>query len=212
MKKIGIIAALALVTTVGGVYATWDYAGKKVDTITAGVGIKITDATSDTVHGALHVHKDTLALVLDDVGDYTPGWNATVTDSNGGNLNIHFKPSAGCPEDVSFTYTITITGNTFNDDGTDKPIFSLINGQPAAADGTGTLASDTVQIDLATATPDEQGAYTIKVYSYTDFISLLTVNNDIQVDTLEEYNEFSEAVSNVTITVTVTDVTPTANP
>ena len=120
MSKLGIVAALALVTTVGGVYATWNYAGTNINEVSHTSTIKITDASTTTKHGVIHVHGDTLSLSIDDIGDYKPGWNPTINNDNGGKLWIDFVPNTGAPDTLKFSYTITIEGNTYNDDGTEK--------------------------------------------------------------------------------------------
>ena len=213
MKKTSMLAALALVVTIGGAYATWNYAGTKVDTVTSEKSISITDATTTTEHGVIHVHSSTLTLSLDDIGGYTPGWNPTVNESNGGNLAIDFVPNAGAPNELTFSYTITITGNVYNDDvHGDVPIFSEIAGEDATADGKGTLvASTSVTLDLTQASTNPGGcvgAYLIESWTAKNIMDLLVVNNGYTIDTLEEYNEFKENLKNVKIVVTVNDTTP----
>ncbi len=210
MKKTSILAALALVTTIGGVYATWNYAGTKVDTVTHDKGIVITDATTTTKHGIVHVHADTLTLSIDDIGEYTPGWNPTINNVNGGKLWIDFVPNAGAPDAITFKYTITITGNTYiDDDGSEERIFSELNGQ-AATGGTGVIVAETTKtLDLTQAADSAEcsGAYTINTWSVEQVMGLLKVNDAYTLDTLEEYNEFKENLKDVKIIVTVTDVT-----
>ena len=203
MKKLSIIAALALVTTIGGVYATWNYAGTKVEQVSHSKNIVITDAVTTTTHGKVHVHADTLTLSIDDMGGYVPGWNKTITNANGGSLWIDFVPNTGAPDSVTFTYEITIVNNTYLDDGKNKvKIFDL---------ETDTIVSSTtVNLDL-TQTADQPhdcvGAFLIKEYSVQEIMALLPVNDDFKVDTLAEYKRFKEALEKVEIKTTVTDVT-----
>ncbi len=207
MSKLGIVAALALVTTVGGVYATWNYAGKNSSEVNHTSTIKITDATSSTKHGTIHVHGDTLSLSIDDVGNYKPGWNPTINNDNGGKLWMDFVPNVGAPDTLKFSYKITIEGNTYkDDDGTDKPIFTGID--------TGTVVGSTEKTIIIDGTPDGTGcagAYLIQEYSLTEMQDLFTFNSDIVVGTLEEYGEFKKAVEGIKIIITVNDITnPTA--
>ena len=210
MKKTSMLAALALVATIGGAYATWNYAGTKVDTVTHEKGIVITDSTTTTKHGIVHVHADTLTLSIDDIGDYTPGWNPTINDVNGGKLCVDFVPNAGAPDSITFEYTITISGNTYiDDDGSEERIFSKLGSVAATGDTGVVVATTTKTLDLTQDADNEDctGAYTINSWSVTEVMGLLEVNGGYTLDTLEEYNEFKENLKDLKITVTVTDVT-----
>lgn len=221
MKKLGIVAALALVTTIGGVYATWNYAGTKVTTVSHEKTISITDSDTTTVHGEVHVHADTLTLSIDDVGssnktdgitDYTPGWNPAINDSNGGVLAIDFLPKAGAPDTVEFEYTITITGNKYEDDVHSwQPIFKKVGATTIDNndyDGTGTIVvATTKKWKEASLSSSCSGAYVIDSWTLSQFQELLVVNDAFTVSTLEEYGKYKTALAGVKITVTVTDVT-----
>ena len=223
MKKVSILAALALVATIGGAYATWNYAGTKVDTVTHDKSIVITDATTTTTHGRVHVHADTLTLSIDDISNtnnnvakYTPGWNPTINNANGGKMWIDFVPNAGAPASVSFTYTITLSGNLFTDtkdngETQQVVIFDKVAGVDVTGD-TAVIATDTVVLDL-TKTPSNDticsGSYKIgEPWAVEAVMGLLEINDSYTLGDLVEYNAFKEHLSEeLKITVTVTDVT-----
>lgn len=223
MKKTSILAALALVATIGGAYATWNYAGTKVDTVTHDKSIVITDATTTTTHGRVHVHADTLALSIDDISNtqtgvakYTPGWNPTINNSNGGKMWIDFVPNVGAPASVSFEYTITLSGNLFTetkDDGTTQqvPIFNEVADVAVSGDTATIVATTTKALDL-TQTPDNNavcsGSYMIEDWTVEEVMDLLQLNQSYTLGDLAEYNAFKTHLANtLKITVTVTDVT-----
>lgn len=226
MKKTSMLAALALVATIGGAYATWNYAGTKVDTVTHEKSIVITDATTTTTHGRVHVHADTLALSIDDISNtqtgfakYTPGWNPTINNANGGKLWIDFVPNVGAPASVSFEYTITLSGNLFTDtkdngDEEQVPIFNEVAGSAVSGDTATIVVTTTKALDL-TKTADNNavcsGSYLIEDWTVEEVMGLLKLNQSYTLGDLEEYNAFKKHLAEeLKITVTVTDVTVTA--
>ena len=226
MKKTSMLAALALVATIGGAYATWNYAGTKVDTVTHEKSIVITDATTTTTHGRIHVHADTLALSIDDISNtqtgfakYTPGWNPTINNANGGKMWIDFVPNVGAPASVSFDYTITLSGNLFTDtkdDGSTQqvPIFNKVGTSDVSGDTATIVATTTKVLDL-TKTADNNavcsGSYKIAEWTVEKVMELLQLNQSYTLGDLAEYNAFKTHLADtLKITVTVTDVTVTA--
>lgn len=73
MKRLGIVAALALVVTVGGVYATWNYANKDVETATATYKVSLSGLGTETQKGSLKVVGSSHNLKVDDIGGYKAG-------------------------------------------------------------------------------------------------------------------------------------------
>ncbi|MBQ8295341.1 MAG: hypothetical protein IJX87_02775 [Clostridia bacterium] len=203
MKKLSILAALALVTTVGGVYATWNYAEGTATNAEKDVTIDITLADTKTQSGTIKIH-NTLALTIDDEGvnlgkdQYTPGWDDYVTNTNGGTLDLEFEANAGSNL-VTLEYTLTISGNAHTDTETNTavPIFvyDAVAGEAADVVAKGTFVCE------ASATEAH------KIWTYQDFTQMLRVNDAFTVDTYAEYEKYAEAVKGVKITVSVVEVT-----
>lgn len=67
MKKLSVLAALALCVTVGGVYAAWNYAEQGVSTVYAVGTVGITGVEGKTSKGTLKAVGNNLAIKVDDV-------------------------------------------------------------------------------------------------------------------------------------------------
>lgn len=100
-KKISILLLLALVITIGGVYATWGYAqgsiGNAFSSLDVGEGknIYITGANSDSSAGTIKIDTSAVKIVIDDTN------NDHVADLiYEGDIVISFTPSAGADADV----------------------------------------------------------------------------------------------------------------
>lgn len=215
MKKLGIVAALALVTTIGGVYATWNYAEGAMQSVTSqGKTIDITLSKTDTPSGTIKFH-NSLALWIDDEGtgkdgvaNYTPGWDdyyGTGGDgaANAGELVIQFVPNSGATQ-VTLQYRIYIKAgtNTYvdwvngNESNTEeKQIFTVVD-------------ETNVKTGTFTYNYTSQEANNGKVtFSYNDFIALLPVNQTFTVSTAKEYEHFADAIGDIVLYAEVTEVT-----
>ena len=75
MKKLSLLVALALLITVGGVYATWDYANKQiaVNPVTMPGSIQMATVTNALAKGTLVVNHDHFTVWVDDrTNNYIP--------------------------------------------------------------------------------------------------------------------------------------------
>ena len=88
MKKLSLIVALAVVLTIGGVFATWTYPGATVAPDSETIGVTIESATSGA--DTFNVN-NTMAISVDPTSntDYT----AKITKS--GNIVITLDPATG---------------------------------------------------------------------------------------------------------------------
>lgn len=186
MKKLSILVALALCVTVGGVYAAWSYAESAVatpDPVSTGIGIE--EAITTTPKGEITV-SNTLELVIDDnEGTHTPGWDADVAaEGRGGEITITYSPNANSVA-TTLEYSITISGNSYGE----NQIFTL----------TGDVI-DEGEIDCPNTTD------TVFTITYDEFIAMLPVNEANVLPTLADYNNYSDALNDVTITISVAEV------
>lgn len=192
MKKLGIVAALALATTVGGVYAAWQYAGESAASDVSGTkDITITQGELKGQSGKLNLTLPT-SLKIDNMGGYVPGWSDT---DCAGNLTITFTPEEGAPN-ATFEYTITITGNTFTDN--EKGAVKILD-----------VANDTI---TGTFTYTAGDAEAVKTWDIDQVKAMFPVNGDVgrtnqfDIGTYAEYLEYSAAVTAMRISVTVKQV------
>jgi hypothetical protein len=94
MKKLSLLMALAMLITVGGVYATWIYHEGPVGSIHEHFGEIHFDEEIDlhSARGILKVDDSGLVIEIDHDGDYVPRMYMT------GSLYVYFKPSVNAPD------------------------------------------------------------------------------------------------------------------
>ena len=99
MKKMGILASLALSVTIGGVYAAWLYADKTVDTSYATMGVSVTGVTSTLQKGTLGAVGSNVAIQIDDVDNDKQHITEFVVNQDG-YFTVTFTANANAPVEV----------------------------------------------------------------------------------------------------------------
>lgn len=183
MKKLSILVALILCVTIGGVYATWNYAqgsateqNKDFDAATI-----ITDKVVSTAKGSISVDTSALQIVIDDDNNDYKG-EMTIT----GKVLVTFTPNVGVSNDVAqngikMQYKLSTT-NGFQYVGND--IFTVDETMQQTSG-----AVKTFEIDAAKLS------------------SLITLN-ELFLPTAEDYDAFKTALHSGAISITVSEVTP----
>ena len=198
MKKLSLLIVLAMIVTVGGVYATWNYAETAMQDVTHEFkNLGITDVDTKTVSGSIAV-TDTLILKIDDEGNFTPGWDSDVNSSNAGNLQMVFTPNPGA-NDTTFTYTVTIKNNTYTPDGGQAVGIFEVNGDASA---------ETDEVTILTGTfnyTNGQSELCKAVITFDDIKTKLVPNDDITLPTINDYTNYSAALANVELIVTIVE-------
>lgn len=194
MKKLSLIVAIALIISVGGVYATWNYAETKMDNVEHNFkNLGITDVNTNIKTGSVAV-TDTLILKIDDNNaTLTPAWDADVTDSNGGNITMVFTPNQGAST-TQFRYTVTLANNTYES----QPIFTT-DTITAAHTTAEEILSDTFTFTAGQAS----ATATITLSDITDVLSVKA----IQLPTITDYNNYRTALNGVQLVLTIEEVT-----
>ncbi len=100
MKRLGIIVFMALVLTVGGVYATFNYAQEDATPKSATLTPHLKDAAFTTAKGTITITKNDFVLEVDDIdGNLTTKYTASYT--SGGTSKVEFEPAQGADADVA---------------------------------------------------------------------------------------------------------------
>lgn len=187
-----------MIVTVGGVYATWNYAETAMHDVTHEFkNLGITDVDTRTVSGSVSV-TDTLILKIDDEGNFTPGWDSDVTAANAGNLQMVFTPNPGA-NDTSFTYTVTIKKNTYTPDGGQAVGIFKVNGDASAETGEVTVLTGT--FNYTHGQPELCKA----VITFDDIKTKLVPNDAITLPTINDYTSYSAALAEVELTLTIVE-------
>ena len=218
MRKLSILLVLAILTTIGGVYATWNYAEGKVSQVVddTRTTVNITLANTETPAGTIKIHP-ALSLTIDDEGgkngvpQYTPGWDDFTTPEAGGSLDLEFEASAMAgATHAHFKYTIAVENNKYTDtaaDGTTTSEVNIFNFTPVAGEATNVFMSGEFNWERDNPADPSNPNEAHVIITYQQFIAALQVNGDFQLETLDQYNTYAAAVKNVKIVVTVTDIT-----
>ncbi|MBR1983352.1 MAG: hypothetical protein IKA12_01545 [Clostridia bacterium] len=224
MKKLSMLIAMILCVTIGGVYATWTYAGndvtdKEYEKVIALSGV----ATSDP-SGAYEITSNISGIVLDQkaTGDYTAVLSFGSNNSEAPFLTVTFTPSE------------TLASDEIKANGLPTEIEWKISKMPQVklSEGTGEHAgkwyvdneSGTLT-DLFIIEDEADGVFTENVtwtkqldgtFTYTlDNATLLTkvkLNKNLYLDERADYDVVHAALVGVTFTIVVTDgQTPSSN-
>ena len=131
MRRISILILTAMLLTISGVYATWNYAQGDVNAQDAFLLPSMTDKVIETAKGTISLDKTNAAIILDDANnDHV----AELTYAEGASVLVTFTPSKGADpvvftDGVTLVYSLTVTPNwTYPESGeTAKQIFSVKN-------------------------------------------------------------------------------------
>lgn len=182
MKKLSVLVALILCVTIGGVYATWNYAQGNVSSTTKyfDAGTTITDKVVDTAKGTITVDTSNLKITIDDSNNDFYG-EMTME----GTVSVTFTPNTGADETVAsngiaLQYALgTTSGYTYD-------------------------GNDIFDVTTTTQTLGTGKTFTITAAQLENLISL----NTLHLPTVEEYQAFKDALHAGAISITVSEVTP----
>lgn len=185
MKRLGAIIAIALVLTIGGVYATFNYAnGGVVSLENETISKELIGMTIDTPKGTIKIKSNNFKITVDDFNN-----NLHTTGKLEGKTTINFTPAPLAAADVrangiKLKLTITVTGNEYDDGETTHKLFNI---SQEALDGV-TLNG---------------GAKIINDFEI-NFADYITVT-DIYLSTPTKYEAYSEAFNGTTIKFTISE-------
>lgn len=188
-RKLLLVIVLALIITVGGVYATWNYAEKDVGSIDSTVGFKLSSAVNNTEKGTLALKSNTLKIEIDQA-DAQYNSKLVVT----GAIEITFTPNAATAEEVIDAMQLVwsvrlvnsgVDASTFTyDDGTgSKPLFSTFDS-----------ATQTV---VASKVENGDGTYTFTLDAAAFSAANVFVMNSFKLESMAKYGEFETLLASM---------------
>lgn len=196
MKKLGLIILMALVLTVGGVYAAFSYARAEVDSVTTQALAKgIAEADTKTPKGTIALGGiDDVLLKIND----TNSNHKTGLEIGNSVITVTFTPAANAEplvvdEGVNLKLEISFTNNKYKLNGVDHDVFQ-------------TKGYDTTTgIVLGKGTKNVGSGK----FEYTVDLSQYLTVNEIPLPTLSDYNAFKDFFlnsENAKVTITVSEV------
>lgn len=187
MKKLSLLIALALLVTVGGVYATWNYAQGTASYREKYLTAHLTDKVTDTAKGVIEVNIDGLSLTIDDANNDHHGELIIA-----GEIVITFTPNEGADQDVdrdgiALQYQLGTTAD-YNYNG--NPIFT---------------------VNTAIQTLNEGAATKSITIPASELQGLITLT-DVELPDVDAYSAFKTALHSGSIQITVSEVATPVTP
>ena len=212
MKKLSILMALLLVLTIGGVYATWSYAGTNdIADAFAEAKVTIEDVELIGANGTYKIESN-LVLSIDQANeDHEAELVFSSNDSNPIYLKVTFTPAANAPQSIKenaiptelyfgtttdMKYSIDSEGN-YSTTGTPTDIFTFSN----PSDGN-------FSENVTWSGPQADGSFTYSL-TETELKTMITLSRTFVLDIKAEHDAFRTALTgNIVARVTDGIVTP----
>ena len=181
IKKISALIVLAMIVTIGGVYATWNYAMDGVDGVGVDTQVTLTEKIVSTSQGTIDVDTSGLTIQIDDANNDYHG--ELVID---GQIDITFTADPYADSDIKtnglpMQYELSVT-TPWEYEGTQ--IFTVDGGAVAFNGGNGTFSATITAAELMAA---------------LDMC-------DVYLPTTGDYDDFADALEQGAITVTVSEI------
>lgn len=187
MKKLSLIVAMAVILTIGGVFATWTYNDGAVQSVNPTIGVAIEAAEQTGAAATLTADVSGVSLNVTNEGNFGTKFDT----ANTGTVVITLAPNSLASDNIKqngMALKITITENFADVLSTD--IITISN--PV--------------INVATTDLQESGSN----FTYTfNLLTHLTMAN-INIDTYAKYEDLKESLDDGKITITVETVGETA--
>lgn len=186
MKKLSTIIAMATIMTVGGVYATFNYAQNPAQAATGEISPIISGAVTESSKGKIEINS-TFKVTIDDLGVIAGGANSYYTGmKTEGTFKVSFTPNAGADADVrdngiKLNMKLSFTGNKYDE----KNIFVT----------KGLDSNNTVLLNEGNKIKE----YEIKLTNYFD------ANEEIQLSTHAEYKAYENQLTNTKILIEISE-------
>ena len=211
MKKISILMALMLVLTIGGVYATWSYAGTNdIADAFAEAKVTIEDVELIGANGTYKIESNLILSVDQANDDHEAELVFSSNDSNPIFLTVTFTPAANAPQSIKdnavltelyfgtttvMQYKMDAQGN-YDENGTPTDIFTFTN------------PSDGVFSSNVTWSKQPNGTFTYTL-DEASLKSMISLSQTFVLDVKSEHDAFREALTgNIVARVTDGVVTP----
>ena len=208
MKRIALLIALALIVSVGGVYATWVYSDAAISNFETDLSgkLSITTAVGDTAKGFLSAPNNVVLTIDDDNGDHIPQWDGDVADV--GDITLTFTPNKGATT-TTFTYYITVENFEYDcpTHGDDIKIFNPVDEDdtiPGVQICKGTFNYTAGSMNPVTHTLDGDDIQTA--------LNLQVTRPDgssgtepLVLESIDSYNRYATALNGVILTLYIVD-------
>lgn len=194
MKRLSILILAAMLLTVSGVYATWNYAQGNTEYVTSYQLPTMTDKVVGTAKGTISVNKENMKIYIDDAN------NDHVAEAVfEGELVVTFTPAKGADtavfeNGIPLQYSLTTTPD-WTYEGIQ--IFTVTNADP-------------VEITMTKNTADDGSVTFVGTIDASAIQSRVALGENISLPTAEDYEAFKTILNRGNICVKVEEIVATS--
>lgn len=220
MKKFGLLVALALIVTIGGVYATWNYSAQTgINSSHEHLNSNMADyVAGSNAYGTIIIFDNDMRLTIDDTNnDHVADLVVT------GDMIFLFEPFGGdnVPDSVVadgllLQYQVTQTANYIYDFGTantadDKPIYNIIQATPTQIPITGNadhyvkITNENKDNVFGKDMSAHVGSFAIRITA-AQAQACFELSQNFHLNTLEAYHDFETCLGKGNVGITVSAV------
>lgn len=220
MKKFGLLVALALIVTVGGVYAQWNYSAQTgINSSHEHLNSNMADyIAGSNAYGTISIFDNDMRLAIDDTNnDHVADLVIT------GDMIFLFEPFSGenvpdsvITDGIVLQYQITQTDNYIYDFGTadtadDKPIYNILQAAPARipitsnADHYVKITNENKTSVFGRDMSTHVGDFAIRITA-EQAQACIELSQSFHLNTLEAYHDFEACLGKGNVGITVSAV------
>ena len=214
MKKLSLLMALLMFSTIGGVYATWSYSIGGLTERHHYIGkIQLTDAVSNGAKGAIEVDYSTLSMLVDNAGHHE-GTNYTPKLLITGNIVIKYTPAHDNPGPIDLYYHLGMSIPA-TDEHIENPAghLTFMYGDPETATPIFTKYDNaTKMINKSALIEHNDGAYYTYTITAEMLAAMIIIDNTVVLDDYSLYQAYNRALGSVNYGIAVGEYVATPTP
>ena len=208
MKRLSVIISLALVVTIGGVFAAWNYSNGTATGITTTRELDMASITTTVEKGKITANSEGMTLIVDDESDVAGVLNPVAFKAmlrGAGSINITFTPDSSAEPTVQtngihMIATVTVSKDAdatqWTADDNEQTLVDILAPNEEVDPETGKAKN---VIDLGTTKTAEISAD--KIIKALLFCG----GKPVILDTYQKNQEFKTAMSKYTINITISE-------
>ena len=216
MKKIGLLVTLALIVTIGGVYAQWNYSGQTgINSSHEHLNTNMADyVAGSNAYGSIRIFENNMSIVIDDES------NDHIAELKiSGEMIFIFKPYDNAPTEVKnngipMQWMLHKTSGYVYDFGTDAAdddveiytISQTVAKTFEAANIMKITSTDAGHVFGYTADADDIGSFAVRIKASELTTDLIKLSQDFKLSTLDDYHNFQTCLGKGNVGITVSAV------
>ena len=199
MKKLSTLIAIALIVTIGGVYAAWSYAQGSAASNEITREINMAQVNTDSNKGSIAATPNNFAFLVDDAGekDYVAELVGT------GELALTFTPAVGADASLATNGIRMIATVTVTYVGTEAPTYTGVDKEGNSLTVVPVKAADNNVIQISGNGVD--GATTITAAQIISALNFCE-GKQVKLPTKASNDNFHNVLKNYTIKIVVSEV------